>query len=200
MKNDYSFTEIISNAYSLILTKIFFKGARLIRRPFYCRGRSKLKFGVGFTTGRGCRFDLPSKNSKTESTLIFGSNCRIGDYVHIVALNKVVIGSNALLASKIFISDTDHGSYTDIDESSFPEIAPNERPLLSSSVIIGDNVWIGENVVILAGVEIGDGCIIGANSVVTKSIDKNSIVVGAPARPVKVFNDTINKWEKTNNI
>ena len=40
------------------------------------------------------------------------------------------------------------------------------------------NVWIGENAVILAGSKIGDGCVIGANTVVSKEIPPNSIVVG----------------------
>ena len=45
-------------------------------------------------------------------------------------------------------------------------------------MIIGNNVWIGENPVILAGASIGDGCIIGANSIVTKDIPAGSIVIG----------------------
>lgn len=43
---------------------------------------------------------------------------------------------------------------------------------------IGDNVWIGQNAVILMGSCIGSGCVIGANAVITKSIPPNSIVVG----------------------
>ena len=52
-------------------------------------------------------------------------------------------------------------------------------------VTIGNNVWIGGSVTILAGVTIGDNCTIGAGSVVTRDIPANSVAVGNPARVVK---------------
>jgi acetyltransferase-like isoleucine patch superfamily enzyme len=52
-------------------------------------------------------------------------------------------------------------------------------------VTIGNDVWIGANCLILPGVAIGDGCVIGAGSVVTKSIEANSIAVGNPARVIR---------------
>ena len=79
---------------------------------------------------------------------------------------------------------------------SSPDIAPDDRPLYSKPVCIGNNVWIGENVCILLGVTIGDGCIIGANSVVNKDIPKDCIAVGSPAKVIKRFNRELNKWEK----
>lgn len=191
MKNKYSFSEKISTTYALICTKLFYKGARLIRRPFYCRGKSKLQYGEGFTSGHNCRFDLFGKNSKT---LFFGKKCQIGDNVHIVSCRMVKIGDNCLMASNIFISDTSHGNYSKVDISSSPYIAPNSRPLYSKPVVIGDNVWIGENVCILSGSKIGDGCIVGANSVVTKDIPENCIAVGSPAKVIKVWNCELNCW------
>ena len=80
----------------------------------------------------------------------------------------------------------------------YPEIAPNKRKLVTHPVKIGNKVWIGENVVILAGAEIGDGCIIGANSVVKGKIEKNQIVVGAPAMPIKRWDNKKNEWIKIN--
>ena len=55
-------------------------------------------------------------------------------------------------------------------------------------------MWIGENVVILAGAEIGDGCVIGAGSIITKKIPKNTIVVGNEIL-IKSYNTKENKWE-----
>jgi len=52
-------------------------------------------------------------------------------------------------------------------------------------VHIGDDCWIGGNVVIVAGVTIGDGCTIGAGSTVTKDIPAWSVAVGSPARVIK---------------
>lgn len=51
--------------------------------------------------------------------------------------------------------------------------------------MIGDNVFVGANVVIIGDVHIGDNCIIGAGAVVVKSIPDNSIVVGNPAHIIK---------------
>jgi len=48
-------------------------------------------------------------------------------------------------------------------------------------VVIGNNVWLGNNVCILAGVTIGDGAIVAANSVVTKDVPAYSLVAGVPA-------------------
>src|SRR5690242_12763536 len=108
MKNIYSLSEMISTTYSFICTRLFYKGARLVRRPFYCRGRARLQFAHGLTTGHNCRFDLLGESEDKSKKLIIGKNCKIGDNVHIVAHEKVIIGDNCLIASKVFISDTSH--------------------------------------------------------------------------------------------
>lgn len=192
MRNNYSLTELLSNIYAFFMTKIFYKNARLIRRPIYMRGKSSLTFGKGLTTGHACRFDLPGSSKKT---LFIGKNCEIGDNVHIVALKRVEIGDNCLIASKVFISDTNHGDYRGNNQSS-PESPPNKRQLSLKEVLIGKNVWIGENVCILPGVKVGNGCIIGANSIVNKNIPDNCIVAGSPARVVKLYNSATQSWER----
>ena len=58
--------------------------------------------------------------------------------------------------------------------------------------MIGNDVWIGQNAVILPGVHIGDGAIVGANSVVGSDIDPYTIVVGNPAKVLrKRFDDEL---------
>lgn len=58
--------------------------------------------------------------------------------------------------------------------------------------IMGNDVWIGHNVVIMEGVEIGHGAVIGINSVVTKSVEPYQIVAGNPAQPIRYrFNESI---------
>ena len=52
-------------------------------------------------------------------------------------------------------------------------------------IIIGNDVWIGYEAVILAGVKIGDGAIIGARAVVTKDVEPYTIVAGTPAKPIR---------------
>lgn len=196
MIKGYSFSELISSSFSLMLTKAFYPRARLLRRPFYIRGKSYLQYGEGFTTGHHCRFDLMGDTTKNEKRLVVGKNCKIGDNVHIVASKKVIIGDDCLFASKIFISDTNHGSYEGIQSKSSPEIPPDDRPLSVDEVRIGDRVWIGENVVILPGVTIGNGSIIGANTLVNRDIPMNSIAVGSPARVIKAWDNAGESWVK----
>ena len=57
----------------------------------------------------------------------------------------------------------------------------------ASPVKIGNNVWIGGNVVILPGVTIGDNCTIGAGSVVTKDIPASSIAYGNPCKVARTL-------------
>ena len=64
-------------------------------------------------------------------------------------------------------------------------VARNTRQEWALPVTIGDNVWIGGSVTILAGVTIGDNVTIGAGSVVTRDIPSNSIAVGNPCRVIK---------------
>ncbi len=64
--------------------------------------------------------------------------------------------------------------------------APNKEDMpYKGDTIIGNDVWIGQNAVLLPGVHIGDGAIIGANSVVGSNVAPYSIVVGNPAKEIK---------------
>lgn len=191
MRNQYSFSEFIGNIFALILTKLTLPQARFVRRPVYLRGKRSLSGGRGLTTGRFCRFDLNGK----KTTLRIGDDCEMGDMTHVVAHEDVTIGNNVLIASKCFISDTSHGQYYG-DSPDSPESAPNQRTLNTKPVFIGNNVWIGENVVILPGSRIGDGCIVGANSVVTgKTCLEPCILAGAPAKIIKKWNPATCTWD-----
>ena len=69
--------------------------------------------------------------------------------------------------------------------------APTDLPLKGDTVI-GNDVWIGQNAVILPGVHIGDGAIIGASSVVGSDVAPYTIVAGNPARMLrKRFDDEL---------
>lgn len=63
---------------------------------------------------------------------------------------------------------------------------------MGSHCVIGNDVWIASNVVILRDVRIGNGAVVGAGAVVTKDVEPYAIVVGVPARTIKYrFNDNI---------
>lgn len=88
----------------------------------------------------------------------------------IVSMGKIEIGTGTTVGPNTCIYDHDHGK---------------NGNYVVSEVVIGKNVWIGANVVVLKGVHIGDGAVIGAGSVVTKDVAKGSVVVGNPAREVE---------------
>nr|WP_268998954.1 DapH/DapD/GlmU-related protein [Leptospira interrogans] len=79
-------------------------------------------------------------------------------------------------------------------DSSFHALWPPEGRLTNpdfesdDDVVIGNNVWLGSQVIVLKGVKIGDNSVIGAGSVVTKSIPENCLAAGNPAKPIRFLN------------
>lgn len=197
MKNlfeTYGFFGLIRLFINYLFTKIFFYKSRLIRLPLDLRGKRYIDFGEKLTTGKNCRIEAYNLK-KNDKIITFGNNIEINDNVHIAGGEKIKIGNNVLIASRVYISDIVHGNYIG-NEQDTPLSIPKERKLSTKPVIIEENVWIGEGVCILPGVRIGSGSVIGANSVVTKDIEENSIAVGIPAKVIKIFNEKTERWQK----
>ncbi len=95
------------------------------------------------------------------------------------AARSVMIGPNVLIASNVFITDSDH-----VVAPGGPPVTRNPH-FISRPVVIEHNCWIGQNAVILKGVTIGHDSIIGANSVVTRDVKPYSVAVGNPAAVIK---------------
>lgn len=124
--------------------------------------------------------------------ITIGNDVIFNTDVHIGCIEKITIGNNVLLASRIYISDHSHGS-VDAAEMHIP---PAKRRLNTKGpIVIEDNVWIGEGVCILPGVTIGANAIIGANAVVTKSVPPFAVVAGIPAKVIR----TLSKEEHLKN-
>lgn len=187
----YGWLGVIFLAYEKLLTLLIFKNAKIIRRPFECRGKHNIRIGKGFSSGRYCRFEAHGDDG--EVNILIGNNCQVNDSVHIAALSYVSIADNVLIASRVFITDLNHGGYNG-ELHSDPFTICKDRKLTSSPVFIKENVWLGEGVVVLPGVTIGKCSIVGANAVVTKDIPDFSIAVGNPAKVIKQYNFECNKW------
>lgn len=112
-----------------------------------------------------------------EAVISIGDNCNLnGTTIH--CRSEVTIGNFCMFGPGVHLVDNDsHRVALDICE--------RRQPPSSCPIIIRDNVWIGMNSLILKGVEVGDNAIVAAHSVVTKSVPKNSLVAGNPARVVK---------------
>jgi acetyltransferase-like isoleucine patch superfamily enzyme len=118
----------------------------------------------------------------------FGHRVSSSGSLVIGAAQRVTIGDDVMLAGNVTILDNLHG-FAHIDEpykyQALWHIAP---------VHVRRGCWIGQNVVILPGVEIGEMSIVGANSVVTESLPDRVIAVGAPARVIKRWDYQRQAW------
>lgn len=133
---------------------------------------------IGCWTNYGNQFFEPS--------ITIGCDCKIGEYNQISACNKITIGDGLLTGRYVYVGDNSHGGLSQDDAL----VPPAQRKLVTKGeIVIGNNVWIGDKVTILANVHIGDNVIIGANSVVTKDVPSNCIVAGVPAKEIKKIND-----------
>ena len=114
----------------------------------------------------------------------YGYNIEIGEksYVNFncqfVDDGKITIGKKVMFGPGVTIATVGH------------PINPNYREYMyTDAVIIEDNCWIGEGVVICPGVIIGENTVIRAGSVVTKSIPANCVAVGNPCRVLREINE-----------
>lgn len=187
------FISIKNKIYNLL---IFNRRDINIQHPAKLNGIKYIKFGKNFIAGKDLRLEAIVQHNMKAYTpkIVIKDNVIMNDFVHIGCTNYIEIGNNVLMASKIYISDHNHGYYSGSNQSN-PLTEPSKRIVNNDKkVIIGNNVWIGENVSILPGVKIGDGSVIGANSVVTKNIPQFSIAVGNPAKIVKFFSFDRQEW------
>jgi acetyltransferase-like isoleucine patch superfamily enzyme len=102
--------------------------------------------------------------------LIIGSDCFIGSSVRIQAKGGVYIGNDTMIAANTSIFASNHIT----DRNDVPYKKQGEKFI---GISIGQNCWIGSNVVILDGADIGDSCIIGANCIIKGQYPSNSKIV-----------------------
>jgi maltose O-acetyltransferase len=160
---------------SLIRTKLFLPG-KMGSFPLI---QGSVRFRLHGSTRIGDRFKAEGLLGKIGITVERGAKLLIGNDVYlnsgvtIEVWHEVRIGNNVLMAPFVSIIDDDRH-----------ELEPGTI-LYKGPTVIGNNVWLGRNAVILPGIVIGDGSAIGANSVVTKDIPPNSFAAGSPARVIR---------------
>lgn len=120
--------------------------------------------------GNGCHLIL-GKNAKFS----IGKNSFIAVNSRITCAKEISIGDNTAISWNVQILDTDVHNV----------IINGEKRIETKSVQIGNDVWIGTNVIILKGVTIGDGAIIAAGTVINKDVPPNSLVAGNPMKVIK---------------
>jgi len=155
-----------------------------------CKGQNSLerrleikKFGENFSiTLENGAWLASDVRLRGRGPLILGENSFIGSYTFVGANESVTIGANVMVAGCVSIRDTDH-------EFKSLDIPMINQGIVTSPIVIEDDVWIGHGAVITKGVTVGSGAIVAANAVVTKDVPKNAIVGGIPAKIIRYRND-----------
>ena len=120
--------------------------------------------------------------------VVIGQRSRVG--IGNVLIGPVTIGNDVILAQNIVMSGLNHG-YEDISRP------PHDQPVTKKIITLEDEVWVGANAVIVAGVTIGKHAVIAAGSVVTKDVPPYSVAAGNPAKIIKKYNPETGNWERT---
>jgi acetyltransferase-like isoleucine patch superfamily enzyme len=114
-----------------------------------------------------------------EARVRIGAGSFLNQGVMVASEQLVEIGEYCMLANGCFVSDANH-RFDDPEKPITWQGFQSKGPTR-----IGDNCWLGTNVVVTSGVSIGERCVIGANSVVTHDIEPFSVAAGLPARVIK---------------
>ena len=155
----------------------------LIRR----RTRMDLMPFNNFVLGKASTIEDFSTVNNGVGDVIIGDRTRIG--MSNVLIGPVTIGSDVMFAQNVVLSGLNHG-YEDID------LPPSQQKVETKPIIIEDQVWIGANAVVTAGVTVGKHSIVAAGCVVVKDVPPYAIVGGNPGRLLKQYNQETKTWER----
>jgi acetyltransferase-like isoleucine patch superfamily enzyme len=131
------------------------------------------------TLGQNCRFralraPISLDTTNAAATLFIGDNCFFNHGVNISSSLSIKIGNNTRIGDNVTIFDS---NFHCVDQTQkHPKIAP---------VVIGKNVWIGANAVILAGAHVGDHSVVAAGAIVSGKVEPKCLVAGNPAKKIK---------------
>lgn len=123
-----------------------------------------LNLGKKVRAHSGCKFKV-----RTGATLTIGSNVRINYNCMIFCHDSISIGDGCEFGPNVLVYDHDHDFKC--------EEGIKSAKYLSTPVMIGENVWIGANTVILRGTTIGDNAVVGAGSIVKGNIPSGAVFI-----------------------
>jgi len=184
----YRAIDFKSRLFNFVLPNLFCKnltmhGTSKFLQKTYITGTGRVEIGkncsFGYKLGgfhRGGSIELQARSN--DSIIKIGDNVETNNNVFICSVNKIEIGDNTLIGQNVtFIDSEAHG------------IHPKKRKEMGElgEIIIGKNVWIGNNVTILKNTSVGNNSIIAAGAVVTGNFGDNIIIGGIPARVIKTI-------------
>lgn len=161
-------------ARSLLDVRTYLHGLRLAHFSSYAHVRQVRLLRRGADVSFA-----PNVSFRNAERITIGDGTHIGEFSTIWAGNstgRIVFGRKCLLAPHVTVTASNYG----IDQGT-PVM---DQPKIERDIVIGDDVWLGANAVVVAGVTIGDGAIVGAGAVVTRDVPPNAIVGGVPAKVI----------------
>lgn len=159
---------------------IFFKNTPEDYRPYSLIFPSIRRYFVSKYLNRCGRNLRVKKGAEISPNSGIGNDSELG--TRCMIQSHVRIGSNVIMGPDIKIYSRNH-NYNDLTQPI------QYQGKTQYKTIIGNDVWIGANVIILPGVKIGNHTILGAGSVVTKDVPDFAIVGGNPAKVIKFRNE-----------
>ncbi len=138
--------------------------------------RTKIVLGNDVYISRLCRISSGSSDDYRGEVVIEDS-VHVGQNCFIDGTGKLKMGKDSVLGPNVAIFSSDH-------EFKNPAVPIRLQGVNPKPVVIGEDVWLGANVIVLGNVTIGKGSVIGAGSVVTQDIPPYSVAVGVPAKVI----------------
>jgi acetyltransferase-like isoleucine patch superfamily enzyme len=170
----------MASLYQLSKTRFVFKSGIIMGKGF------SIKSDISNTTiviNRAVRFrDNCHIMMGNNGSLIIGSNCFFNNNCSITCLMKIEIGHDTQFGENVCLYDHNH-HYRDNNE------LISSQGYSTASISIGNNCWIGSNVVILKGVTIGNNVVIGAGCIIYKSVEAGTVVVNQQNLLTKKINE-----------
>lgn len=157
-----------------------------IGKPVYIGMPKRIFIGDKVRIFPGARLEVVDK----KSSIIIGDDVSIGQNFHITSGGQLTIGSRSTFTENIMVTNIDH-EYKEIGVHILHQVHNVKE------TTIGENCFIGFGAVIQAGTILGKQCVVGANAVVRGHFPDYCVIVGAPARIVKRYDERLEEWRKT---
>jgi acetyltransferase-like isoleucine patch superfamily enzyme len=172
---------ILPNVINLFKRRIILSDHPSFNQKMICEGLGVVQIGkncsFGYKLGGFNRIGIIEVQARYNNAKIeIGNNISTNNNVLLIAVNYIKVGDNTLIGQNVTILDHDAHSINYLKRREIGEIG---------KVIVGENVWIGNNVIILKNSEIGNNTIVAAGAVVNGKFPSNVIIGGVPAKIIK---------------